>query len=324
MSTDLVELKKRFRDDLVSASSLDQLNRLRVEYLSKKGLIRRTIADLVCGGAEPRQLSAWTALLKECGSAITEKIDFFSSAELDKRLSAEGIDITYPSRPFEMVSEHPLLRVVDDTKKILTALGLEYVDGPEVEDEYHVFDALNTSEHHPSRQMHDSFYLTAPCKLLRTHTSSVQIRTMEKGEPPFYIFSLGKVYRNDWDATHTPMFHQVEVLCVDVNVDMSHMRYCVDFFLENLFGSVETRMRPSYFPFTEPSAEVDIKGSDGSWLEVMGCGMVHPNVLRNVGISPERYTGFAFGAGLERLTMLRYDIRDLRHLYLNDLRWGVG
>ncbi|AHX11163.1 phenylalanine--tRNA ligase, alpha subunit [Neorickettsia helminthoeca str. Oregon] len=320
---DLSVLRERFSAKLAEASSAESLRQLRIEYLSRNGLIKQGLASVMKDGVDPAGVQSWNAFLRDASAAITEKQNLVHCVELERRLSAEAIDVTYPARPASLGVEHPLCKVIDSTRRILTALGMEYVEGPEIEDEYHVFDALNTPTHHPSRQMQDSFYLCDPARLLRTHTSSVQIRAMEGSRPPFYIFSLGKVYRNDWDATHTPMFHQVEVLCVDVGINMSHMKYCVSFFLEQLFGSIEVRMRPSYFPFTEPSAEVDIKDKNGNWLEVMGCGMVHPNVLSKVDISPNEYTGFAFGAGLERLTMLRYDIRDLRNLYLNDLRWKV-
>ncbi|WP_448605865.1 phenylalanine--tRNA ligase subunit alpha [Neorickettsia risticii] len=325
MTVDYEELRGRFYSRLDSVFSVEELNKLRFEYLSSKGgLVRSALAVLIQQRVEAERLSIWTGLLKEFNLALAHRLEFIREKESNEKLTAEAVDVSYPARPFKVGLKHPLVRVIEDTRKILTSLGLEYVDGPEVEDEYHVFDALNTPAHHPSRQMQDSFYLSEVGKLLRTHTSSVQIRAMEKREPPFYIFSLGKVYRNDWDATHTPMFHQVEVLCVDVDISMSHMRYCVGFFLDNLFGCARMRMRPSYFPFTEPSAEIDIRGQDGKWLEVMGCGMVHPNVLQNVGISPDRYRGFAFGAGLERLAVLRYDVHDLRSLYSNDLRWKVS
>ncbi|QHD65009.1 phenylalanine--tRNA ligase subunit alpha [Neorickettsia findlayensis] len=325
MTVDSGEVRDRFYSRLGSVFSVEELNRLRFEYLSNKGgLVRNALATLIQQGTRSEQLGEWTSLLKEFNLALARRLEFIREKESNEKLASEAVDVSCPARPFRVGLKHPLIRVIEDTRRILTSLGLEYVEGPEVEDEYHVFDALNTPAHHPSRQMQDSFYLFEADKLLRTHTSSVQIRIMEEREPPFYIFSLGKVYRNDWDATHTPMFHQVEVLCVDVDINMSHMRYCVSFFLDNLFGCAKMRMRPSYFPFTEPSAEIDIRSRDGKWLEVMGCGMVHPNVLRNVGVSPDKYRGFAFGAGLERLAVLNYDIHDLRSLYSNDLRWKVS
>jgi len=256
--------------------------------------------------------------------AIQEKInarsDVLKEQELAQKLSRESIDVTLSGRAANIGGLHPVTRTINRIESFFSELGFEVKSGPEVEDAFHNFDALNIPAHHPARADHDTFYFN-PDMMLRTQTSGVQIRTMEVEQPPLRIISPGRVYRNDYDQTHTPMFHQVEGLMVDTNVTFAELKGILHDFLEHFFEeSLEVRFRPSYFPFTEPSAEVDVKRRDGKWLEILGCGMVHPNVLKSVGIDSDVYSGFAFGLGVERLTMLRYGVTDLRSFFENDLR----
>jgi phenylalanyl-tRNA synthetase alpha chain len=241
--------------------------------------------------------------------------------ELNQKLAGENIDVTLPGRGQSRGGLHPVTRTINRIESFFGELGFSVKTGPEVEDGFHNFDALNIPANHPARADHDTFYFN-PDVMLRTQTSGVQIRTMEVEQPPLRIISPGRVYRNDYDQTHTPMFHQVEGLMVDKNVSFAELKGILHDFLNNFFEQdLQVRFRPSYFPFTEPSAEVDVMGKNGKWLEVLGCGMVHPNVLKAVNIDPEVYTGFAFGMGVERLTMLRYEVNDLRAFFENDLRF---
>ncbi len=240
----------------------------------------------------------------------------------------EAIDITLPVRPEKIGKIHPLSKVLNEVKLIFAHMGFKAVDGPDIEDEFHVFDALNTPSHHPAREEQDTFYLKNKINdkrmVLRTHTSSVQIRTMEKTKNfPIKIVAPGRVYRNDFDATHTPMFHQIEGLYGDESVNMGQLKFTIHHFLNKFFGDkgLKIRFRNSFFPFTEPSAEVDISYKGSKWIEVLGCGMVHPNVFQNVGIDHTKYNGFAFGIGIERLAMLKYQISDLRSFYDNKISW---
>ena len=258
---------------------------------------------------------------QEIQQAISAKGDALRSAELNKKLAEEAVDVTLPGRTELNGNLHPVSRTIARIEQFFGELGFAVKTGPEVEDSFHNFDALNIPANHPARADHDTFYFN-PEIMLRTQTSGVQIRTMEAEKPPLRIISPGRVYRNDYDQTHTPMFHQVEGLMVDKNVSFTELKGILHDFLQNFFEeSLQVRFRPSYFPFTEPSAEVDVMGKNGQWLEVLGCGMVHPNVLRAVNIDPEEYTGFAFGMGVERLTMLRYGVNDLRAFFENDLRF---
>ncbi len=251
---------------------------------------------------------------------LNQRIEGLKAAELEQKLQTEKIDVTLPGRRLDSGGLHPVTRTIERIESFFGELGFSVVQGPEIEDDYHNFDALNIPEHHPARADHDTFYFN-PKLVLRTQTSGVQIRTMEVEKPPLRIISPGRVYRNDYDMTHTPMFHQVEGLLVDENVNFAELKGILHDFLRNFFEEdLEIRFRPSYFPFTEPSAEVDVKGKNG-WLEVLGCGMVHPNVLRGVGVDPDKYSGFAFGMGVERLAMLRYGVNDLRAFFENDLRF---
>ena len=252
---------------------------------------------------------------------IQERSEALRQAELNAKLAEETIDVSLPGRHAERGGLHPVSRTISRIESFFGELGFSVKTGPEVEDGFHNFDALNIPEHHPARADHDTFYFN-PDLMLRTQTSGVQIRTMETEQPPLRIISPGRVYRNDYDQTHTPMFHQVEGLMVDKKVTFAELKGILHDFLQHFFEQdLKVRFRPSYFPFTEPSAEVDVMGKNGKWLEVLGCGMVHPNVLRSVNIDPEEYNGFAFGMGVERLTMLRYEVNDLRAFFENDLRF---
>ena len=236
-------------------------------------------------------------------------------------MEKEKVDVSLPGRKVEIGGLHPVTITIERVTKFFSELGFSVESGPEIESDYYNFDALNIPKHHPARADHDTFWFN-PELLLRTQTSGVQIRTMEKKQPPIRIMAPGRVYRNDYDQTHTPMFHQIELLYVDKNANFTELKGLLHDFLRAFFEEdLQVRFRPSYFPFTEPSAEVDVMGKNGKWLEVLGCGMVHPNVLRNVGIDPNEYSGFAVGMGVERLTMLRYNVTDLRAFFENDLRF---
>lgn len=306
-----------------AASSLQELDAVRVTYMGKKGLFTSLMKDLAKLPPEekPKMGALINAARKEVVDAIEERKAAIEKAELDARLASERVDITLPGRNRRQGNIHPVTRTIERIQDLFGAMGFTSVGGPEIEDDYHNFDALNLPPNHPAREGHDTFMLQNGL-LLRSQTSSVQIRTMEKQKPPVRIIAPGRVYRNDYDMTHTPMFHQVEGLMVEENISFANLKGVLYEFLHNFFEEeLEVRFRPSYFPFTEPSAEVDVKRKGGKWLEVLGCGSVHPNVLRNVGIDPEKYTGFAFGMGVERLTMLRYGVNDLRAFFENDLRF---
>ncbi|HCB10372.1 MAG TPA: phenylalanine--tRNA ligase subunit alpha, partial [Alteromonas sp.] len=297
-----------------AASDAATLDQVRVEFMGKKGKLTDLLKGLGQLSAEERPLAGQkiNVAKQEIQQAISAKGDALRSAELNKKLAEEAVDVTLPGRTELNGNLHPVSRTIARIEQFFGELGFAVKTGPEVEDSFHNFDALNIPANHPARADHDTFYFN-PEIMLRTQTSGVQIRTMEAEKPPLRIISPGRVYRNDYDQTHTPMFHQVEGLMVDKNVSFTELKGILHDFLQNFFEeSLQVRFRPSYFPFTEPSAEVDVMGKNGQWLEVLGCGMVHPNVLRAVNIDPEEYTGFAFGMGVERLTMLRYGVNDLR------------
>ncbi|MCI2284538.1 phenylalanine--tRNA ligase subunit alpha [Colwellia sp. MSW7] len=305
------------------ASDPNALDQVRVNFLGKKGLFTEQMKGLgkLSKEEKPKMGQVINIAKQAVQKLLTARGELLRSEEIAQKLAAESIDVTLPGRGTKIGGLHPVSRTIERIESFFGDLGFEVKAGPEVEDDYHNFDALNIPEHHPARQDHDTFYFN-PKLVLRTQTSGVQIRTMELEKPPLRIISPGKVYRNDYDQTHTPMFHQVEGLMVDKDVSFTHLKGILHDFLHHFFEEeVEIRFRPSYFPFTEPSAEVDIMGKNGKWLEVLGCGMVHPNVLKGVGIDPEIYTGFAFGMGVERLTMLRYGVNDLRAFFENDLRF---
>ncbi|AIF98659.1 phenylalanine--tRNA ligase subunit alpha [Alteromonas australica] len=307
-------------DAAQDAATLDQV---RVEFMGKKGKLTDLLKGLGKLSNEERPAAGQkiNQAKQVIQQAISAKGDFLRNEELNRKLSEEAVDVTLPGRVENPGNLHPVSRTIARIESFFGELGFAVKTGPEIEDGFHNFDALNIPANHPARADHDTFYFN-PDMMLRTQTSGVQIRTMEAEKPPLRIISPGRVYRNDYDQTHTPMFHQVEGLMVDKNVSFTDLKGILHDFLHHFFEeSLEIRFRPSYFPFTEPSAEVDVMGKNGQWLEVLGCGMVHPNVLKSVGIDPEQYTGFAFGMGVERLTMLRYGVNDLRAFFENDLRF---
>lgn len=304
------------------------LDHVRVGYLGKKGSLTALLKSL--GKLEPSERPAAGARINEAKEQVAEvlqdKKNALDEAALEQKLMSEAVDVSLPGRAADFGGLHPVTRTMRRIEQFFSKAGYSVEVGPEIEDDYHNFEALNIPGHHPARAMHDTFYFD-PGTLLRTHTSPVQVRTMEAGKPPFRMICPGRVYRCDSDQTHTPMFHQVEGLLVEKNVSFADLKTTIENFLQVFFErDLEVRFRPSYFPFTEPSAEVDIewgRDADGNikWLEVMGCGMVHPKVFEASGIDPEEYAGFAFGLGVERLAMLRYGVNDLRMFFENDLRF---
>jgi len=314
--------------ELAGAADLRALDDARVAWLGKKGRLTAELKNL--GQLPPEQRreagQAVNELKRELASALDQRRAELERAALEARLGAETVDVTLPGRAVDPGGPHPVTRAMTRILEIFRRLGFAVADGPEVEDDYHNFEALNFPPHHPARAMHDTFYLPDG-RLLRTHTSPVQIRVMKDQPPPVRIVAPGRVFRSDSDQTHTPQFHQVEGLLVDEGVSFADLKGMLSTFVNAYFeDELEMRLRPSYFPFTEPSAEVDIRwrnsdGSAGRWLEVLGCGMVHPNVLENCGIDSERYTGYAWGLGVERFAMLRYRVDDLRLFFDNDLRF---
>ena len=321
-------MRDRALAEVAGASDLRALDEVRVAWLGKKGRLTAELKSL--GGLAPnvrRQTGqAVNELKRELASALEAQRSELERARLDERLATETLDVTLPGRTVDPGGPHPVTRAMRRILDIFHGLGFAVADGPEVEDDYHNFEALNFPPHHPARAMHDTFYLPDG-RLLRTHTSPVQIRVMKNQRPPVRIVAPGRVFRSDSDQTHTPQFHQVEGLLVDDGVTFADLKGLLSTFVNAYFeDELEMRLRPSYFPFTEPSAEVDIRwrnddGSPGRWLEVLGCGMVHPNVLDNCGVDSERYTGYAFGLGVERFAMLRYRVDDLRLFFDNDLRF---
>ncbi|RUO40954.1 phenylalanine--tRNA ligase subunit alpha [Pseudidiomarina aestuarii] len=308
---------------VAAAESPQALDQVRVDYLGKKGRLTEQLKSLGALSAEERPAAGQTInqAKQQVQGLINARNDELKQAELNAKLAAERIDVSLPGRRSQVGGFHPVTKTIQRIEAFFGDLGFRVVEGPEVEDAFHNFDALNIPANHPARADHDTFYFDANT-MLRTQTSGVQIRTMEKEQPPLRIISPGRVYRNDYDQTHTPMFHQVEGLMIDTDVSFTQLKGILEDFLVNFFEeSLEVRFRPSYFPFTEPSAEVDVRRKDGQWLEVLGCGMVHPSVLQAVGIDSEKYTGFAFGMGVERLTMLRYGVNDLRAFFENDVRF---
>ena len=331
----LDDLKAEATAAIESAGDSAALEKLRVEWLGKKGRVTDLLKSLGQLDADERpkvgaEINAVKQLLSE---RISERKETLQQAAIASQLAAEALDVTLPGRREDLGALHPITRTIDRMAAYFGALGFEVVEGPEIEDDYHNFEALNIPAHHPARAMHDTFYID-DIHVLRTHTSGVQVRIMETREPPLRVICPGRVYRCDSDLTHSPMFHQVEGLLIDENVSFGQLKGIIQDFLHAFFeqDALAVRFRPSYFPFTEPSAEVDIQCvkcagegcricSGTGWLEVMGCGMVHPRVLEMSGVDTERYQGFAFGMGVERLAMLRYGIGDLRLNFENDLRF---
>ncbi|MFC3267446.1 phenylalanine--tRNA ligase subunit alpha [Vulcaniibacterium thermophilum] len=321
------ELTRKALADIAAAETPDALEALRVALLGKSGTVTAQLKQLGALPAEQRKAAgeAINRARDAITAALQERRALLEAAALDARLAQETIDVTLPGVRPQRGGLHPISRTMARIAQIFARLGYEVADGPEIEDDWHNFEALNFPPHHPARAMHDTFYF-GDGRLLRTHTSGVQVRYMQTHRPPLRMIAPGKVYRSDSDQTHSPMFHQVEGLLVDEHATFADLKGTLVEFVRAFFEQeLAMRFRPSYFPFTEPSAEVDIawKQPDGStrWLEVLGCGMVHPNVLRNVGIDPERYTGFAFGMGVERFAMLRYGVDDLRSFFDNDVRF---
>lgn len=315
---------------VTEAQDVAALDQVRVQFLGKKGEITSLMKNL--GNVAPEDRPKIGAVINEAKDQVQDAINArkqaLEEAALNARLASETVDVTLPGRDVQEGSLHPVTRTLERIETIFRNAGYEVAEGPEVEDDFHNFEALNIPSHHPARAMHDTFYFDATT-LLRTHTSPVQIRTMKAQEPPVRIICPGRVYRCDYDQTHSPMFHQVEGLLVDKGVGFADLKGCLQQFLSSFFEKeVVVRLRPSFFPFTEPSAEIDIEwvietpeGTKRRWLEVGGCGMVHPNVFKHVGIDPDVYSGFAFGMGVERLAMLRYGVNDLRLFFENDLRF---
>ncbi|MEE9357817.1 phenylalanine--tRNA ligase subunit alpha [Candidatus Vondammii sp. HM_W22] len=317
-----------------NATSLAALDEVRVRYLGKSGLITAQLKQLgkLPKEERPQAGQAINKAKQALQVLIDQRRGELEQQALTQRLASERIDVTLPGRGLGQGGLHPVTRTLERIERLFANLGFKVEEGPEIEDDYHNFEALNIPAHHPARAMHDTFYFDAHM-LLRTHTSPVQIRTMENAGPPLKVIAPGRVYRCDSDLTHTPMFHQAEGLLVDEDISFADLKGVIYDFLQNFFErDLKVRFRPSYFPFTEPSAEADIEcvmcNGDGcrvcghtGWLEVLGCGMVHPEVFRHVGIDSEKYTGYAFGMGIERLTMLRYKVNDLRLFFENNLRF---
>ncbi|MGC2064109.1 MAG: phenylalanine--tRNA ligase subunit alpha [Thermodesulfovibrionales bacterium] len=331
---ELVALKESFQSELASVQSLSELQQLRNRYSGKKGVLTAQLKSL--SSVSPGQRPAFGKTLNEIKEFVESELKnrevSFKNGEQEKRLLAERLDITLPGRPGLFGRSHPISQILEEIKGIFVSMGFGIEEGPEIELDHYNFEALNIPKDHPARDMQDTFYVSNDV-VLRTHTSPVQVRVMEKRRPPLRIIVPGKVYRCDSDVTHTPMFHQVEGLMVDTDVSFSDLKGVLELFIHNLFGKdTPVRFRPSYFPFTEPSAEVDIgcifcsgRGcricKTTGWLEILGSGMVNPRVFEMAGYDPEAYSGFAFGMGVERITMLKYGIDDLRLFFENDLRF---
>jgi phenylalanyl-tRNA synthetase alpha chain len=337
--SEIDQLRSEVLAAVTAAADVPALENVRVDALGKKGRVTGLMKNL--GTMSPEDRKAFgqqlNVLKTEIEEAITSRRATLDAAALDAKLATEKMDVTLPVRPENKGSLHPISQTIDEMAAIFGAMGFTIAEGPDVEDDFHNFTALNFPPGHPAREMHDTFFLPpAPDGnryLLRTHTSPVQIRTMLSEKPPIRVIIPGRTYRCDYDMTHTPMFHQIEGLVIDTETNMAHLKGCLQEFVRSFFGvdDLTVRFRPSFFPFTEPSAEMDIGcsrqggelkiGNHGDWLEILGCGMVHPNVLKSCGLDPDVYQGFAFGMGVERVAMLKYGIPDLRTFFESDLRW---
>ena len=332
----MLEQKENILLMISNSKTLKELEDLRISYLGKNGLLTQAMKNIANLSIEEKK--TFGASLNELKNQIAEEIishkEKLESEAIELRLISEKIDVTEPIRKNEMGKIHPVTQVTHEIINIFSSLGFEIASGPEIDDDYHNFTALNIPENHPARQMHDTFYMnTEQDMVLRTHTSNVQIHKMKKGKPPFKFIAPGRVYRSDHDQTHSPMFHQIEAVYIDKNIHMGHLKGCLEDFLKIFFetNDISIRLRPSFFPFTEPSAEVDIGyklengeikiGSNEKWLEILGCGMVHRKVIENVGLNPDEYQGFAFGMGIDRIAMLKYGLSDLREFFNSDMRW---
>ena len=334
--SDIIKIKDEYLNKLKEISDVKEINQLKSELFGKSGKISNEFKKMGSLSFEDRKKtsSELNDAKSELQNLIEKKIKDLEINEINLKLKNERVDITLPGRSFNRGKIHPVSQVIDEISSIFSEIGFSVEEGPDVENEYNNFTALNTPENHPARDMHDTFYLDKNKKfLLRTHTSPVQVRTMLDGKPPFKIIAPGRTYRSDSDQTHAPMFHQVEGLHIDKNINMGHLKGCLNYFIKEFFevDKIKMRFRPSHFPFTEPSAEVDIGyelkdgkiiiGEGDKWLEILGCGMVHPNVLKNVKVDPNKYQGYAFGIGIDRLAMLKYGINDLRAFFETDYRW---
>ncbi|MFD1610583.1 phenylalanine--tRNA ligase subunit alpha [Sphingomonas tabacisoli] len=339
--TDIAQMQSDALGAIGAAATLDALEAERVRLLGKQGAVTALLKTL--GGMTPEQRQTEgpriNGLREAVSAAIADRKASLEGAALEARLASERIDLSLPAPEQPRGSVHPVSQVMDELAEIFADMGFAVATGPEIEDDWHNFTALNIPETHPARAMHDTFYFPDQMArdgkkmLLRTHTSPVQIRTMQTQQPPIRIIAPGRVYRSDSDATHTPMFHQIEGLVVDKGIHLGHLKWTLETFLKAFFEreDIVLRLRPSYFPFTEPSVEVDVGftrvngrrvlGGDEGWMELLGSGMVHPRVLRNCGIDPDEYSGFAFGVGVDRLAMLKYGMDDLRAFFDGDLRW---
>lgn len=335
MQNELNQLVEAAEQAINKAADLKSLDDIRVSYLGKKGSITERMKSLGKLSKEERPAAgqAINVAKQAVQKSLEARKEMLDNAELEARLASETIDVTLPGRGQQAGGLHPVTRTMERIEELFSQMGFEVATGPEIEDEFHNFEALNIPETHPARAMHDTFYFPDG-RLLRTHTSPVQVRTMKEKAPPLRVIAPGRVYRCDSDVTHTPMFHQVEGFMVDENISFTDLKSILIDFLQKFFeqDDLAVRFRPSYFPFTEPSAEADIEcvmcGGEGcrvcshtGWLEVLGCGMVHPSVFKSVDIDSEKYIGFAFGMGVERLAMLRYGVNDLRLFFENDLRF---
>ena len=334
--SDLKKIKDEFLIKLKGKLNLSEINQIKSHLFGKNGLISsqfKKIGSIV--EIDRKKFASDLNIIKdELQNLIDLKIKEIENTEINEKLEKETIDVTLPERNFVRGKIHPVSQTIDEISSIFSEIGFSVEEGPDVENEYNNFTALNTPKNHPARDMHDTFYLDEKKeKLLRTHTSPVQIRTMLKDKPPFKIIAPGRTYRSDSDQTHAPMFHQVEGLHIDKDINMGHLKGCLYYFITEFFEvkKIKMRFRPSHFPFTEPSAEVDIGyeirdgkliiGEGDKWLEILGCGMVHPNVLNNVKVDSTKYQGYAFGIGIDRLAMLKYGINDLRAFFECDYRW---
>ena len=334
--SDLKKIRDEFILKLNSKLDLSEINQIKSDLFGENGLVSSQFKKIgtIVESERKKFASDLNVIKDELQDLINLKTDEVENAEINKKLDKEKIDITLPERPFVRGKIHPVSQTIDEISSIFSEIGFSVEEGPDVENEYNNFTALNTPDNHPARDMHDTFYLDEKKqKLLRTHTSPVQIRTMLKDKPPFKIIAPGRTYRSDSDQTHAPMFHQVEGLHIDKNINMGHLKGCLNYLIKEFFevDKIKMRFRPSHFPFTEPSAEVDIGyeikdgkiiiGEGNQWLEILGCGMVHPNVLKNVKVDPAKFQGYAFGIGIDRLAMLKYGINDLRAFFDCDYRW---
>ena len=334
--SDIKKIKDEYLLKLSKDLDVNQINQIKTDLFGKNGLVSSQFKQLgkIAEDERKKFASELNDAKDELQNLIVSKIEEIEIKEINQKLEKEKVDITLPGRPFAEGKIHPVSQVIDEISSIFSEIGFSVEEGPDVENEYNNFTALNTPDNHPARDMHDTFYLDEKKELLlRTHTSPVQIRTMLNDKPPFKIIAPGRTYRSDSDQTHAPMFHQVEGLHIDKDINMGHLKGCLNYFIKEFFevDKIKMRFRPSHFPFTEPSAEVDIGyeikdgkiiiGEGDKWLEILGCGMVHPNVLKNVKVNPNEFQGYAFGIGIDRLAMLKYGINDLRAFFDCDYRW---